>query len=1119
MFGMLQKGLTPDLSVVEINDESVQGSYEEFLFSAIANGSGVITMTGTLGLVEPMHRALGIDVDRSVSIAAIIKYWGNHITPARANLIAEVLGVTQAEVLEAAKHDEFNQKAFLNESRPIRGASSLQELMDNAFDTNKAQKHLVFVFHSQLTNTSDYYQEALKQLNEMAQQNNKRDVIIHRDQEWVKFVFNESTGKYEEAGNVSKQDVEEQVIERMKSEATGESAVIITHSGDVFGMDLKTNGNTKFIDVLDAQTDLSTVLQGFGRDRGYTDSTGQTVFNDREVYVLGRSGDISSGELLEMVLTNEHTNVQKGMFETINRAKDFLVTNALTNMISKIDQQIEQGKGNKAKLQALRTMILDARTKYTSETSVDDSLGSEIPSGIQDQLNQGVFKAVSWMQGALLKDHQNDQGESLGSLLDAINSSSLSTELFEELASVIGFEAKSKMSAGDVINADTLKTPQVEFRDKTDFSDVDINKNKLYGAGSMADLVARVKATVKEAELPEYGVVGTESAKQTLDVSKTGEAEAQVSTEDMEAISEKIGELSESQQAAENIRDLIDGLIDTGKIKVDMPAAERQQIADQIQAQLENGEVDRQDLKQAIVDAISSSKAYRQKVQVMSSMQRIKAMTEPIARFDQIMSIIDLLLEDNEIVLNAIADINKNGGSRSEAENIQVLQNAVEKVMDIYGIDLQFNVSGSMLNIRLNDAPVGVNVRIENNKLAYNADIKEQIAQIFTSDAAKSLDGKAINYILNRVIQENAKLPEDEQIALNLKLFGGADTEIMLTGKVEDFSYLGQDVNGNRFHIKIGSSPSSELQFFHQFEGNNIGLILTPESARLYAQAVKDTFDTEDIDQPDELVAERRAANVDQQRKETEERAAKISDEFEAEIAAYSSAEDFMRSVDSNAIDDIRNIAQDIAKRDASYQDSFIRYMFKHYKNYNHDIQTKFRNHLELLINELTSGLDAKALTPVISLLYSQSKENIDLSFANKLRKTILFSMISEAVDNGTLDNSKLNEYLADYALDIHLADENYVDSVKVARANNDISELAKFAEQVKESIREVMDEYSNSKDVEDIIDVIDFAVADDQLQGIADKLETEIEKSKDDSIPRFELDDSVIKKAIKSSM
>ncbi len=1107
LFGMRQQGLLGDLQLVEINDESIQGSYEEFLYAAIANRSGLITMTGTLGMVEPMHRALGVSVDRSVSVAAIVKYWGGYITEARAQLISRVLGITTQEVLDALGKDQFDEAAQLTEETKIEGAANVRAIMKGSMTANQ-NEHLVYVFHTQSTSTSDYHSEALRQLNEMRRKegDEARDVLIHVDKQWVQYKWNKDTDQYEiENSNVD----EEYVKLRMLKNAQEQSAVIVTHSGDVFGMDLKTNGQTRFVDVLDTQSDLTTVLQGFGRDRGY-ESEGKTAFNNREVFVIGQYGQMHAGDLLEMVMKNEEKGVQKSLLETINRTKDFLVTNTLTNMINRVKSELTDeslSKLERAQLEKLASMLTNLRTKFTSEQAIDDSISESTPDFAEDSIAQGIERAMNWVKnafsGQMDEQFQKDVG---GDIFDAIKGVGFSQELFGMLDSIIEMPKqvdadgnvmrnaqnkpllKQNISVQDITDI-KVSAPKVEFRAENDFSQIDYKQHSLYGASSMNELLASIAQTIKRNELPLFAVGGggQRALMKQIEELKDRQAESQqvARADDLAALDKAFAEVE--QDVAQQVSDpaaVIGHMRDTGVIKADMTDAEYQALVEAVKAR---GAVDFEQLKSAITEELFNTRAYKMREQVRSAAQKITSDMDELQKLDAIMPVIEYILKDSPSFAAAIDSL-KQAQQQGEVVNVsEQLGDLFNKMNDMYGLNLSID-TGVENGIRITmpgAQNVAVDLNIVNGTVNYVPQIQSYISAVLGS---ATNTGMKSNQLVN-LLQQAQKVG----VGLDLELEGIGTNKMTIIDRVEQ-GFMAVDESGNEYLISVGAQPYSDLQFYHAVAGKDLGLVITPRAVQMYDQLLARTPEGADIVDvaPLEDVALPLAAHDEQlAQRQSPWTSGDIGEEFEQELDIYSDAAIFMTLVNNHnpaeaMSDDMKAMMRDLSTKDTAYQQRFIVYMFDRFKLMDGNIQDQLKSVMKRFVNELmiaNADREYSTLQPIVSLLYTQVSENLGSEFAKDIRTQILISMLDDQLDSNLFDQSEFKEMLIDYLVDIN------------------------EAESLSEVLKMLSDEFQGNDRMTELM-----ALTGSDLNEIAQQA-----RDKERTQP-FEIDDSM-RKALRSSM
>ncbi|MBU1924784.1 MAG: hypothetical protein KKB82_02545, partial [Candidatus Omnitrophica bacterium] len=146
---------------------------------------------------------------------------------------------------------------------------------------NSSQNYLV-VTEAEGFHLMERKQALEKRLTELNQAGADFRYIYHDSQgQWILYTWQD--GKFIEKKEPL--NFEKDVKETLK-DMTDTQTVILCNTGDVFGLDMKTDAHTKFIDIMDSKTLLTTGMQGFGRMRGYSGESGNREFNDRDVYMV-----------------------------------------------------------------------------------------------------------------------------------------------------------------------------------------------------------------------------------------------------------------------------------------------------------------------------------------------------------------------------------------------------------------------------------------------------------------------------------------------------------------------------------------------------------------------------------------------------------------------------------------------------------------------------------------------------------------------------------------------------------------------------------------------------------------------------------------------------------------
>ncbi|MCJ7646840.1 hypothetical protein MUO65_08100, partial [bacterium] len=342
-FGLLKNGIEPNLDSVTVTPYSSQASYLEFLAEAKAkeNKSDIISMTGTYTFVDPMIRSLGIIIDREESARAIMKYvrwldkndpllrkiseyltWSSGIkwTPEK---LQEIAGEQRQEIENAEISEIVSVKSIekaLNEIKVVPDLNKIRNwviIQEMKIDQPTIRKVL---------------ENKLKEINiNLASGETPIDYIYHDSSnkwhlcKWQDGIFIDEAiifkGKTEE---------EKQVKNYLLQRKGHRQTVILTNPGDNFGMDLKVNETAEFIDLINEESLLTTVIQGFGRNRGYPIGD-KTHFCSRKVYYIGEES-ITVREFLEDTIANEKEEVRTAMLQTLIEATNYVAISNLKLM-------------------------------------------------------------------------------------------------------------------------------------------------------------------------------------------------------------------------------------------------------------------------------------------------------------------------------------------------------------------------------------------------------------------------------------------------------------------------------------------------------------------------------------------------------------------------------------------------------------------------------------------------------------------------------------------------------------------------------------------------------------------------------------------------------------------
>jgi hypothetical protein len=253
----------------EINPESLMSTYAEFLRDALANGCGIVTMTGTIGLVASLHTLLGIPLDRQASAEAVVKYVGRDLVDARPenramrSLLGQI-GVDASLIDDVS--DQFSGNAVVTDA-DLRAPNTLADAVSAAFDEMGAEDNLVMGYVAPGISFTNLRARVLARATALAQDGHVMQLVIHEGQDWYLYTWDSATQSFvrgEEA-------ISPQVQKFLQN--TDTQTLVLCHIGDAFGFDIKAaparGRATRFARVVTPDAVLTDVLQLFGRIRGY----------------------------------------------------------------------------------------------------------------------------------------------------------------------------------------------------------------------------------------------------------------------------------------------------------------------------------------------------------------------------------------------------------------------------------------------------------------------------------------------------------------------------------------------------------------------------------------------------------------------------------------------------------------------------------------------------------------------------------------------------------------------------------------------------------------------------------------------------------------------------------
>jgi hypothetical protein len=266
-FGLAREGIaSPNLDIITVSDKSTQATLYEFMTELLENGSDVIPVTGTFSLVTSMMKALGVKVDRSASIAAMLRYTGqkyanktyDELTPAERNMVDKLctlLGVTYEDIKNGADPAgdgmRFDQHAIMRGlGQTLAGVE--QEITDMISDG----LHRVVTVAGRSFSFPELTNIIKTKINSSG---TTIDLIFHNDQtgKWEKWEY--QSGSLTLVNPDMNWDTDVQgYLKRNDVNQT----LILTHPGDKFGLDLQVADgadfvsgalDTEFVDILDTE--------------------------------------------------------------------------------------------------------------------------------------------------------------------------------------------------------------------------------------------------------------------------------------------------------------------------------------------------------------------------------------------------------------------------------------------------------------------------------------------------------------------------------------------------------------------------------------------------------------------------------------------------------------------------------------------------------------------------------------------------------------------------------------------------------------------------------------------------------------------------------------------------
>ncbi|MFH1093719.1 MAG: hypothetical protein V1739_06165, partial [Candidatus Omnitrophota bacterium] len=257
----------------------------------------------------------------------------------------EKAGATlQALVVAMAEASPF-AKAQLES---VEGVANIQEafsssILSQAVDNSAHQNYIIIPEAEGLSQPN--IKRALKEhLSKMADKENFQFVSHDSSDTWTLYRWDSQQNDFIEFnGNLSDGieikngvlSLEDNVSRMLLNTDTAMQTVLLCNVGDVFGLDLKADERTKFIDVMDEGTMLTNAMQGFGRMRGFGEQNAKE-FNKRLVYMVGeKTGSLDLVDVFQKLITTENKEVQKITLNVIDDA----IRHAGISLLKKMQDQ------------------------------------------------------------------------------------------------------------------------------------------------------------------------------------------------------------------------------------------------------------------------------------------------------------------------------------------------------------------------------------------------------------------------------------------------------------------------------------------------------------------------------------------------------------------------------------------------------------------------------------------------------------------------------------------------------------------------------------------------------------------------------------------------------------
>ncbi|MFH1063060.1 MAG: tetratricopeptide repeat protein [Candidatus Omnitrophota bacterium] len=254
-------------------------------------------------------------------------------------------GVTLQQLVVAMAEASSFAKAQLQSVNGVGSVSDafLNSIISQTTETTAYQNYVI-VPEAEGLSQPDIKRLLKEHLSEMPNKENFQFVSHDSSDTWtlytwdgnrndfIEFEGNLSNGSQIENGVLSlENDVSKMLLDKTPNTQT----VILCNVGDVFGLDLKADERTKFIDIMDEGTMLTNAMQGFGRMRGYGAQNAKE-FNARSVYMVGnKTGNLNLSDVFQQLIVTENKEVQKITLNVIDDA----IKHAGISLLKKMQDQ------------------------------------------------------------------------------------------------------------------------------------------------------------------------------------------------------------------------------------------------------------------------------------------------------------------------------------------------------------------------------------------------------------------------------------------------------------------------------------------------------------------------------------------------------------------------------------------------------------------------------------------------------------------------------------------------------------------------------------------------------------------------------------------------------------